>query len=265
MKVIEVLAHRTGMGQYPPNSLAGLKGCFADGAFGFECDVSFLSGQEEPFIWVKEMKSILEFSGIVFKKMTFREVAWLNRTDCEEKLLHLNDVFDFLENYPLRAHFDVKYYGADLFGQLRPISWHLLDLVARKIIRPALKRKLADRIGFVTFGGGGELLQLAKTMDERIVTDLIIGLPWLTIDSQASYLDAITIGWKKINPWRWPWCAGRLDRLLETARGHGLKVYGGLADTKKEIEWLVSKNFDGIWTNHVPLIREFLNHRKEEK
>ncbi|OGN11713.1 MAG: hypothetical protein A3C71_02975 [Candidatus Yanofskybacteria bacterium RIFCSPHIGHO2_02_FULL_43_15c] len=266
MREIKILAHRTGMGRFPPNSLVGLRGCWADGVFGFECDVSFLSPQEEPFIWVKEMRRILQSPGAVLEKMTSREIAWLGRTDCGEKVLRLNDVFDFLEQYPLQAYFDVKYYGLDLFGQLCPISRHLQDLAVRKIMRPALERKLADRISFVTFGGGWELLQLAKTVDARIGTNLMIGLPWLTIDDRHfDYLDAVTIGWKGINPWRWPWCAGRLDRLLETARGHGLKVYGGLADTKKEIEWLVSKNFDGIWSNDVPLVRDILKNKKEEK
>jgi len=265
MKTIKVLAHRTGMGQYPPNSLAGLKGSLADGAFGFECDISFLSLQEEPFVWLKEMRRILQSPGVILEKMTSREIAWLGRIDCGEKILRLNDVFDFLEQYSLQAHFDVKYYGLDLFGQFCPISRYLQDLAVRKIMRPALERKLAERISFVTFGGGWELLQRAKTVDARIGTNLVISLPWLTIDRHFGYLDAITIGWKKPNPWRWPWCAGRLDRLLETARGQGLKVYGGLADTKKEVEWLVAKNFDGIWTNQALLVGDILKNRKEEK
>jgi len=262
---IKILAHRTGMGQYPPNSLAGLKGCFADGAFGFECDLTFLSSEEEPFVWLKSMKRILKSPLVKLEQMSPSEIVGLGRIDCDEKILPLGVVFDFLEQYPLRAYFDVKYYGMDVFGQLRPISSHLLDLTARKVIRPALRRGLANRIEFVTFGGGSDLLQLAKEVNGCIGTNLIIALPWLTVDQHLDYLDSITIGWKRPNPWNWPWCAGRLERLLEAARSSGLKVYGGLADTKEEVRWLKEKSFDGIWTNQVSLVRDVLNNQKEDR
>ena len=258
MREVKVLAHRTGMAKYPPNSSEGLRGCQTDGAYGFECDITFTALSNEPFVWISGMRKILKSSGVTMREMTFLEVAGLERTDCGEKVLHLNDVLDFLEQNQIKAYFDLKYYHLDLFGQICLMPPRLIALVKEKIVAPALRRGLVDKIGFVAFGGGSQLLKAAKLIDSRIATDLIIGLPWLKIDRHLGYLDAITIGWKKPNPWRWRLCAGDLEELLYAARLNGIKVRGGLAETEEEVGWLVEKKFDGIWTNNVPMVQKAL-------
>ncbi len=259
---MKLLAHRTGAAIAPPNSLTGFKKCLQEGADGIECDITFIKG--EPFVWLNGMEKFLKEPIRTLSGLDLETINNLQRKDCGEKILTVSDIFDFLSQVriPIRIYFDVKYYKEDPGGQFRHISGSLLEMANQKIIRPAIKKGLADKIGFVTFKGGEKLLELAKKMDERIAANLIILFPWTRLEPHLNYLDSISIGWKHLNYWR---ILGGSKKLVSQAKKFGLEVYGGITNTEQGAEWLFLRGFDGVWTNDLIKIKKALQFDVGEK
>lgn len=252
---MKLLAHRTGADIAPPNSLAGFKKCLQEGADGIECDITFIKG--EPFVWLKGMEKFLKEPIGELSDLDLETINNLRRKDCGEKILTVEDIFDFLSQVriPVKIYFDVKYYKEDSGGQFGHISDSLLEMANQKIIMPAIKKGLADKIGFVTFKGGKKLLELAKKTDKRISTNLIVLFPWTRLEPYLICLDSISIGWKHLNHWR---ILGGSKKLVSQAKKFGLEVYGGITNTQQGAEWLFLRDFDGVWTNDPVKIKKTL-------
>ncbi len=218
---MRILAHRTGMAISPENSYEGLVACHNAGAHVVECDIIFVG--EKPFVWIN--KSVQNSS------------------------MGLKDVWRFIKEYPdIKVFFDIKYYDVgDIDGHFCKISGELLHLVLTKIIAPAIHKELLNRIGFVTFKGGAEVLSMAKNYTSQISTELIVIFPWFSLGFRPD-LDSICIGWKKFNHWK---CFPKaLRRIMNEAREAGLQIVAGLANTPEEYKWVAENKFDGVWTDN---------------
>lgn len=229
---IGVLGHRTGMACFPENSLTGIEHCRQDGAFGVECDITFVDG--EPYVWA---------SG----------------TEEPEPTLHVDELFAYLRKRPgLTVYMDVKFYDRHTLAHFRAIDEDILDMVAERILWPARRAGLMDRIGFVTFCGGAPLLLMAKLFDRRIATDLMAIFPWTNVLKHRAYVDAITIGWDPALGNHWRLFPRSLDRIVREARGLGIRVRGGLANRGRDLHWLSDLGVDDVWTDNVPFAKRYL-------
>lgn len=253
----EILAHRTAMIDAPPNSLKGLEYCVSHGVRQIECDVTFVKG--EPFIWSTNDNSFLDDAEKAALRLATNFLKEINRTDCSEKIMGIDGVFDFLRrNDGVRIYFDVNDYSSDLMRQTRSIPEHVIGWVFDRIILPAKKAGLCEKIGFVTFNGGLDLLRAAKSTDLGIATNLIIPSPWGQIPENC--LSSITIGWKFINWWQFFY--GSFGKLLDSARKQRLQVYAGLANKASEVVWLTENEVNGIWTDSIVRCALALNDLK---
>lgn len=247
----DILAHRTCCGNCPPNSIRGLLKAWSCGAARVECDITF-SKDGEPFIWSDDMNRFL--GGARLKNLTSAEIGLLRRFDCGEKVLRIDEVWKFLsENSGISVAFDVKYYGCDMAGHFRKISEEILALSFKKIIKPTLDLSIGDRIGFVTFAGGLDLLRLTRTAAPRMSTDLIVVSPrWSLPNRDKKGLVCplyLTLGWKKFNHWKYfPESAARIVR---EAKMNGLRVYAGLVSNEKDLRWAWDRGFDGVWVDNI--------------
>lgn len=267
---MEILAHRTAMANAPPNSLEGLNFCHSQGIRTVECDVSFTKDGQST-IWHDDDNHLLKFSDrpagarTLISEMTLKEIGELERNDSSEKLLVMEDIWDFLKTHPgFRILFDVKYYRrsigieADFWGIVKRISPRLVDLTLQHIVRPAMGEELISQIGFVTFSGGRELLETVKDIDRRILTSLIVVQPRFQATGCLKYTDALTIGWGWHGRNHWWLFPGSVERLVSEARQNGRAVWGGLARNESDVEWLAYHGFDGAWADDVDMAREVL-------
>ena len=200
-----------------------------------------------------------EISTIDMTQKRLGEIKRIRRTDCNENILGIDDVWFFMVNRPdIKVFFDIKYYDTNtgigvldhINGHFQEISSQTIGLVMEKIARQAKNRALCHRIGFVTFYGGRHLLRTAKEFDNRITTALIVILPHTKILPNLKYLDLVIIGWQNFNQWKlFP---QGLKRIIKEIRESGLKFHGGIANTKDEVQWLLSLGADGIWTDNAP-------------
>lgn len=268
-----ILAHRTGMGiaNIPENSLKGLKRCYDNRVSGVECDITFTK-DNEPVVWLNLMDKHLETHEKIVSEMDLKDVLPLKRTDCDEKIMQMSDIWDFLDSHPrIKIFFDVKLksngvmeHRGDLYAHFKKMPQEIIDLTDKKIIQPAIERRLCDRIGFVTFWGGADLLKFAKERDEKIETALILILPWIgrypLIEARKyfPYLDSVIFGWKYFNQWQKIYTNFILRRIEKKYRKRNIKIYGGIANSKEEIWWCMNHGFDGIWTDNPVGIRPFL-------
>lgn len=259
---MRLLAHRTGMANAPENSMTGFKQCFIDGAIGIECDITFIHG--EPFVWLDGMEKHLEIPCKSLHELSLDEIRALKRKDCNETILTINDLFAFIKQYPTRVYLDIKYYSKDVGGELKTIPDDLITAVIDKIIQPAKEKRLCHKLGFVTFNGGIKLLKAVKKEDEEIATSLIVLSPWGKIAKHAKYLDSISIGWKYINHWKFS--LRGLKKIIKKAKANKIWVYGGIANSEKEIRWLLKRDVDGIWTDDIPSVKAFFQkHHKKRR
>lgn len=278
----KIFAHRTGMGMKsaPQNSLRGLIKCSESGADGAECDITFTK-DEKPMVWVNNMADLIKLRVPVIDSVSevdFKRAKNLARNDCDEKILTIEDIWGFLTEYRnIKIFFDVKNSGngktriehmVDLRGHFADLKPEIINLADREIIQPAIERRLADRIGFVTFWGGAELLRLAKSRDQNIETSLILIMPWggkcfwNSVNGHFQNLDSIIFGWKGFNQWKWIYPKKIMERIMEKAREKGIAVNGGIADTKEAVRWCLDNKFDGIWTNDPENVRKLIENNE---
>lgn len=247
---MEILAHRTGSSGMCPNSRWGLAWSSRAGACGIECDVTFVD--DEPFLWLPEMRSRICGLDRDITLLSAAAVRKFRRSDCSEEILHIEDVWDFLQSHrDARVYFDVKYYGADVGGNFSVIPHSLVSLAVERLAQSA---PFPERIGFTTFLGGRKLLHAVKRVHERITTDLIVVLPGTGFEECKEYLSSLTIGWKHINHWRWVF-PGSAERIVARARTLGLRRYAGLCNTFGQIRWAAHRDFDALWTDDVSYAR----------
>lgn len=268
-----ILAHRTGMGiaNVPENSREGLEKCYNNRVSGVECDITFTK-DNEPVVWANTMQKHLESSEKFIPEMDLKDVLLLKRIDCDEKIMHISDIWEFLDSHPrMKIFFDVKLkgnsameHGGDLYAHFKKIPQGIIELVDKTIIQPAIKRRLCDRIGFVTFWGGTDLLKFAKERNDEIETSLILILPWIgrypfsKAKKYFPYLDSVIFGWKYFNQWQRIYTNFLLHRIEKKFRNNNIKIHGGLANSKEEIWWCMNHEFDGIWTDNPVGVRPFL-------
>ncbi len=255
MRQTEVLAHRTGMANFPENSWEGLVRCARNGANAIECDITFTKDGKAA-VWAGDISDL-----------SFEEMAGFKRKAPPfERIMGIKNIWRFLEKYsPVTVFLDVKYYSSDILGHFRNIGDKLINTVIREIIEPTQRRGFSERIGFVTFAGGAGLLERIKKIDLKIHTSLITVFPWTEIEHHFPYLDSVTVGWNWMNRWMWKLFDKKLERILKKAHEHGLKIYGGHANTENDILWLLDKKFDGIWTDDVLFAQKFLKDLKERR
>ena len=236
--MLKIIGHKTGSAIYPGNSMEGLVGCYKSGAYGIECDIVFGENGE----------------------ITIPQ----NGNKDNQKKLRIENVWDFLFERPdIKIFFDIKFYNTGLsIGAINHLSGHFqtisndqLRFLKKKVIDPAILYGMSDRIGFVTFMGGLKLLKLAKKSDRAISTYLIVILPWLgkfpwtDFENHWEFIDAIIIGWDRINQWKF--FPKSLRKIIREARINGKEAHGGLANSRKEVLWLLGCRLDGIWTDRV--------------
>lgn len=252
------------MGFAPPNSLAGFRNCVLAGAEGIECDITLIGGK--PFVWSGDMDGSIDVPASSLESMAPAEIRSLRRRDCPEKILTIENVWNFLDTRPnVKVYFDVKYYGkeaylptypidfGDITGACRQIPDGMIRSVLETVIRPC---PFQNRIGFVTFSGGLKLLQAAKEFNPAIRRDLIVILPWPKAETHFDCLSSVTIGWKNFNQWKF--FSRRLAEILRTSRERGLETYAGVANSIDEVGWAIERGFEGIWTDNVPSTQTIL-------
>lgn len=267
---MEILAHRTAMANAPPNSLEGLNFCWSQGIRIVECDISFTK-DEKPIVWHDDDNHLLKLSGrpagarTLISEITLEEIGGLERNDSSEKLLVMEDIWNFLKAHPgFIILFDVKYYfkqygiEADFWGVVGQIPMRFINLTFQQVVWPAVFEDLENQIGFVTFDGGKRLLQEVKGNRPSIFTSLIVVQPWFRVAECLEYIDAVTIGWGWRGRNHWWLCPGRIERLVEEIKEGGRKIWGGLADNASDVEWLAYHRFDGVWADDINMVREVL-------
>lgn len=245
----KILGHRTGMNDAPENSLLGLKKCFANGAEAVECDVGFN----------KNGKAIV----------SLQETA--NMT--------LDDIWKFLFEFPqIKIFFDVKFSCGekserleDLFAHFEKPSSEIFDLVNKEIIQSAQEKKLCHRVGFTGFMGCTDLLKFTKEQEPKILTSVIVILPWLGrfpwngLEKYFPFIDSVIIGWKTFNQWKIPPWNLFMEKIISEAKNAGKKIECGVANTEEEFLWALKNNFDAIWTDTPFNLRNFLIRRGDNE
>lgn len=263
---MQILAHRTAMLNAPPNSLEGLKYCWLHGVNVAECDVSFTK-DAQPIIWLDANGLNLKLSEfkrnrpVFIEKMKLEEINNLERQDSSEKILTLEEVFDFLKKHPtFRVFFDIKYYSSDLGGIFRQISSQFINLTFQKVIQPAILSGLDSQIGFIVFDGGKRLIRRIKEDAPSVFTSLIVTKPWAQIVDCLAYVDAVTIGWKMYN--HWYLFSNKLQKLIEETKKNKRVIWGGIAKNKFDLEWLERRGFSGVWVDDINMAQEILMKKK---
>lgn len=256
---LEILAHRTGVGLWPPNSLEGLKMCHGAGISGAECDITFTK-DKKPIVWVNDSNELLAPRPHSIGRLDFETASRLLRKDTCEKLLGIERILEFVETHDIKIYLDVKYYERHGVGNFLKMPRAMLELVRALIIKPAQSLRVADRLGFVTFCGGIELLREAKRENSLFATNLIIIFPWTRLASY-DFIDSITIGWETHN--HWLLFPKSLAKIVDNAKSKKIKVYAGLIKSEQELPWVWRFSFDGIWTDNVQKFKKMLNQSRD--
>lgn len=274
---IQILAHRTAMGLAPPNSFEGFMKCAELQISGLECDISFTK-DGRAIIWPETTAGLTHnrrqkhaWDIKLIRDIDFKELGEYRRSDCWEKVMDLESLWEAISVWPFKVFFDVKLSNAvraehfsDLSAHFTAMPTEINILAEKEIIQPALDRKLGRKIGLVSFMGGAELFKAAKEKEPAISTSLIIILPWLGrfpgsgLEEFFPFLDSLVIGWKKFNQWTIPPWSLTLDRILAAAEKAGKKLEGGVANSEEEVRWILKNNFQAVWTDHPLAVKNFL-------
>ncbi len=242
---IRLLAHRGSRLTAPENTLEAVSIARDEGADGIELDVQ-LSADGEPFIFHDDNAQRLTGENLLVARTPWRELRKLKVLG-KHRIPHLDEV--------LRAVEDWK--GAELTIDLHQDSLKLAEVAARRIGECPAR----ERICVLDFYWNRKLVLHARQVDPRVRIALMPGYPWKTqacVDLKAVEL---CLGWDGPLNWhlyRLGCLFYDIKRRIRGAQAAGVKVSGGVANSPKEVLYMLDQGADGIWTDDLPMARKVL-------
>jgi glycerophosphoryl diester phosphodiesterase len=252
---MKVFAHRGGPTRAPENTLLAFRRALDDGADGFECDIA-LTKDGEPVVIHKPFYTN-SIAGQINQRGRLDQFRWKDLKEFKtqgQRIPHLSDLLEFVSSNRVECFIEPKI-----------VSAHLIE----KIVVAAQHEDVIQKIRLVTFFHRRELLELAKRLDDRIATCVILVWPfgsWLE-SMRVAKADIVVPGWKRVTPWiRFNHMKAleamgllNLKRKVREAHAASTPVYSGIADDEDTIKWLSELGVDGIFTDNVPLVKEVLS------
>lgn len=243
---IRLLAHRGAAITSAENTLESVRRAREEGADGVELDVQ-LSADGEPFLFHDR-----DFRRVAGTDAEVAASAWKDirelRVFGKHRIPHLEDALEAFEAWP----------AGRLTLDLHQESLRLAEAVARAVARSPIR----DRVSVLDFYSRRSTLLRVREVEPVVRLAVMPEIPWLTDASVRLLRPAeICLGWDKPLT-RWLYRLGcRLYDVrpaIRRARGAGVLVSGGVANTPEEVRYVLAQGVEGIWTDDLPMARRTL-------
>lgn len=248
--MVKIYAHRGGAVTSPENTLAAFRRAAGEGVAAIECDVRLLKDGEIVLFHDAALKRVVGVSGHI-KDHTYRQLKDF-RVLGKEPIAHLNDLLNFLVTCPkLLCFFDLQ--------EKHPA---LVERLVEAINRAGIK----DRSFVLTFITRRGVLLHAKQIDPGIRIAVMPIIPIGLLDlAQRVGAEAICTGWNNefgaYTIFRAATGLTDFNGAIRQAQRAGVEVSCGVANTEKDIGWLLDFDIAGIWTDDILLAQRVIRNR----
>ena len=242
----------------PGNTLLDFQGVYELGIKWIETDVCFTApdedGSQEPIIHHPNPIDCGDPSFIKWKYL---------KSKLNPKTLSLDNFLAFLKvNSSLLCLLELK-----------EDSDKLVDVVVKKITEYGLENRVyitvfQMRIHALRLEASAKLMARARSQNPKIKTHLIVMFPFsLPKLAHRYHPDIMSIGWlpgSKLSTWLFKKLLVNIINLkkqIRRAQEIGVMVIGGIANDKKDFDYLVSLKVDGIMTDDSISILRFLKEK----
>lgn len=247
--MVQLLAHRGGMGRAPENTLASFKQALVDGAHGYEYDVCLTQDKQPVLIHVDfNRDNIRKATGCAtpLSKLTWKEVQQLTVEASDEPVAHLDDALRFTREHQMPCFIEPK---TDV-PEVLPI-----------IVQRVHHFEVVHLTSILTFYLRKHLLVDAKRLEPQLQTSAILINPMANFLKAATAIDVnrIILGWSGINHFQlYNTFTRTVTQQVEQLRTNGIVVEAGFIQTAKDVAWAIKNGVEGLWVDDVPYIRSCL-------
>ena len=242
----------------PGNTLLDFQGVCELGVKWIETDVCFTApdedGSQEPIIHHPNPSDCSDPSHIKWKYL---------KPKLNPKVLSLNNFLAFLKvNSSLSCLLELK-----------EDSDKLVDAVVKKITEYKLENRVyitvfQMRIHSLRLEASARLIARARSQNPKIKIHLIVMFPFsLPRLTHRYHPDIISVGWlpgSKLSTWLFKGFLVNtinLKKQIRKAQEMGVEIIGGIANDRKDFDYLVSLNVDGIMTDDSVAAVKFLKEK----
>ncbi|GEM_PF-4769500 len=244
---IEIWAHRGRItSELPGNNLADFQKSYDMGIYRIETDVCFTvpdkDNLQQPIIHHPNRNSD-------------------GRSKVE--ILSLDSFLDFLNIHP----------NFLCCLELKENSDKLMSIVVRKITDCGLENRVyltacQIRIPFLDLEASAKLLEKARVQNHKIKTHLIATFPFsLPTLAWRYYPNIISVGWlpeSRLSTWFFKTFLIKTTNLkyqIRQVQNMGIKVIGGIVNSREDFEYLANLGVDGIMTDNPLAVMKFVKSK----
>jgi len=245
---IALFAHRGGMITSPENTLEAVSRAKSEDVDGMELDVR-LTRDREPVLFHDHGTERVTGRGGWVREMSWKELSSL-RVFGRHRIPHLDEVLDALLDWP----------GASLSFDFHEESLRLAEITARRLE----SYEARHRVTVLDFYSRRGTLFRAREVFPEIRLAVMPGAPWNT-DVSIRELRPVEIflGWdgplnKRL--YRTGCALYDVRSAIRRARGAGVSVSGGVANTPEDVRYCLSHGVGGIWSDDLVMARKALEN-----
>ncbi|MBI2633189.1 MAG: hypothetical protein HYW78_02240 [Parcubacteria group bacterium] len=263
----KIFAHRCGMARGAENTLSAIQQAHADGANSFECDVRS-TADNQPILFhdatTKRMNETLSVSEshaergetpLIIGETKYKELRQKARLGVRQELIpHIYEVFQFCAQHPsLEVFFDLKEYSFELVKDI--IEWgNCFDIPY-------------SRYSLLGYTEKKDFFQQVRAQYKDVRISVMPSVPFhLRQQAEQCCAKSICTGWttplERLFFYTVAKCIN-IKKEVELAHSAGIKVYGGITNDQRDIQFFIQNNFDGIFTDDVLATKEIIKKINE--